>query len=458
MLKLLIKLWLIQKRRNFKWRSFFLALYVYAMLGLVVLMTVIESGINLGGEMDRVEWTLVVPVMAAIIMPVDVFGKLLFKHDTALMDAFLKTRPIDNKSWNRFILVSNFFSFWNLCWALPLGIAGFFVMPHLQALLSATLFLMVSMVNGLTVTALRKAQGWSPKLPLIGAWLVWLFVAWGYALNPMGWEWLVHLTIFIVLCIASLAGIMGYMGSLRSYNEQKTHNGDVSGKSLRSLYALEFRAFLRTKRLRKHALLSLGFILQAYIYAQDYPTSHHELAHCIMIPLSIISLSVFYLQFTFAIEGNFFDGLWTKPVAVCDILYRKYYAAMPLTLAGTLSMLPTCIFFGVPLLLILSSTLFGIGLGNLIMLTYCFNTKRIDLFDGGFINTQGSKFSASAFAVAMCTMLLPLVPLYFLEADTIYVIYSVCGIVGLMGHRNAIRWMARRYESRRYAHFERYRE
>ena len=66
MLKLLIKLWLIQKRRNFKWRSFFLALYVYAMLGLVVLMTVIESGINLGGEMDRVEWTLVVPVMAAI--------------------------------------------------------------------------------------------------------------------------------------------------------------------------------------------------------------------------------------------------------------------------------------------------------------------------------------------------------------------------------------------------------
>ena len=177
-----------------------------------------------------------------------------------------------------------------------------------------------------------------------------------------------------------------------------------------------------------------------------------------MIPLSIISLSVFYLQFTFAIEGNFFDGLWTKPVAVCDILYRKYYAAMPLTLAGTLSMLPTCIFFGVPLLLILSSTLFGIGLGNLIMLTYCFNTKRIDLFDGGFINTQGSKFSASAFAVAMCTMLLPLVPLYFLEADTIYVIYSVCGIVGLMGHRNAIRWMARRYESRRYAHFERYRE
>lgn len=68
MLKLLIKLWLIQKRRNFKWRSFFLALYVYAMLGLVVLMTVIEPGINLGGEMDRVEWTLVVPVMAAIIM------------------------------------------------------------------------------------------------------------------------------------------------------------------------------------------------------------------------------------------------------------------------------------------------------------------------------------------------------------------------------------------------------
>lgn len=181
--------------------------------------------------MDRVEWTLVVPVMAAIIMPVDVFGKLLFKHDTALMDAFLKTRPIDNKSWNRFILVSNFFSFWNLCWALPLGIAGFFVMPHLQALLSATLFLMVSMVNGLTVTALRKAQGWSPKLPLIGAWLVWLFVAWGYALNPMGWVWLVHLTIFIVLCIASLTGLMGYMGALRSYNEQKTHNGDVSGKN-----------------------------------------------------------------------------------------------------------------------------------------------------------------------------------------------------------------------------------
>lgn len=457
MLKLLIRLWLIRKRRNFRWRAFFMALYVYVVGALLGVATFLDSGLTVGELQTCVPWQKVVPVVAALILPVDVLVKLFFKRDTALPDAYIHTRPIASAAWNRFILFSNVLDFWNLNWALPAAVAVFLVLPPVQALLCGFVFLGVSLVNGLVVTTLRKADGWSFKLPVVLAFPLWFVLVLVWSFNPLVLPWHVHLSLFVALCVLALCLVMAYLGKLKSYNELRRRVGNVGGASVRSLYAMEFRAFRRSGRLRAQLVLPFLIVLQAYLYLPDYSSSGNPQLLAI-VPLATMSLALIYLQVTFAVEGNFFDGLWTKPVGICRMLLRKYYFAMPLTLAGALCMVPACFLYHVPPFFVLSCVVFCIGACNLLLLAYCFTNKRLSLFESGFMNMRGATFSVSSFALAVCVILFALLPSFFLTEQRVYLFFNVSGLLGLALHRPFIRRMAHRYECHRHEYFERYRE
>lgn len=163
------------------------------------------------------------------------------------------------------------------------------------------------------------------------------------------------------------------------------------------------------------------------------------------------------LQLTFALEGNYFDGLWTRPVSIERLLLHKYYTAAPLAVGSFLLLLPTYFLFNTNLFILVSSMLFSIGFANLVMLTYCFRTKAMDIFASGFMNTQGTDFSASSFAIAFTVMLGPMLLINVLPENVYCILLSALGIVGFAVHRYFIAWIARRYEVNRYKHFERYR-
>ena len=73
------------------------------------------------------------------------------------------------------------------------------------------------------------------------------------------------------------------------------------------------------------------------------------------------------------------------------------------------------------------------------------------------MNTQGTDFSASSFAIAFTVMLGPMLLINVLPENVYCILLSALGIVGFSAHRYAIAWIARRYEANRYKHFERYR-
>ena len=105
----------------------------------------------------------------------------------------------------------------------------------------------------------------------------------------------------------------------------------------------------------------------------------------------------------------------------------------------------------------MGSLLFALGFANVFILTYCFRTKAMDIFASGFMNTQGTDFSASSFAIAFTVMIGPMLMVSFLPPMVYGIVLSVLGLTGIVLHKPAIAWIARRYEANRYRHFERYR-
>lgn len=456
MLKLLIQLQITKKRRNFKWKNFFLAAYFYALIAIVFVSSLASAGDEVWKMLAELKWESIVPVMAAMMLLPDIIMKLIFKSDSAIMDAYIKSRPVNKRTWIRFVAITHLADFWTMAWALPAAIGCFFVMPFGTALASALLLLSVSYSNSLAIVALRTAQGWEWKLAVIVGWIMWSPLAFIHGLNLFGMSWGIHIAYFFALIVIAIYLEFYYLGYLRSYDENKRKQKNVS-KSRRSAFFIEMRPFLRGKRLRMLVIFPILFIAQTFWYASIGYEEPDTINSNLFLPLAIIIMPIVMLQLTFALEGNYFDGLWTRPISVEQLLLRKYYTAAPLALGSFLLLLPTYFLFDTNLFILVSSMLFSIGFANLVMLTYCFRTKAMDIFASGFMNTQGTDFSASSFAIAFTVMIGPMLMVSFLPPVVYGIVLSVLGLTGIVLHKPAIAWIARRYEANRYRHFERYR-
>jgi putative membrane protein len=456
MLKQLIQLQIVKKRRNFKWKNLFLATYFYMLIALIIVSTFAEMDSRIWKTFVQLDWKNIVPIVASMMLLPDILSKLIFKTDSAIMDAYIKSRPISKRTWIYFISITNLFNFWTLAWALPLSIGCFFVMPFGTAFVSALLLLSVSYINSLTVVALRTSQGWEWKWATIVGWLMWWSLTFVHGLNLFGMSWGIHITLFFVLTVIGITTGIYYLQCLNSYDESKRKQETIN-KSHRSAFFIEMRPFLRGKRLRLILIFPVLLVAQAFWSASMGPDDGDASGSNLLLPLAIIAPSVMVLQLTFALEGNYFDGLWTRPVSIAHLLFRKYYTAIPLTIGSFLLLLPTYFLYGTSLFVLVGSLLFALGFANVFILTYCFRTKAMDIFASGFMNTQGTDFSASSFAIAFTVMIGPMLMVSFLPPMVYGIVLSVLGLTGIVLHKPAIAWIARRYEANRYRHFERYR-
>ena len=185
-MKVLLKLWADQKRRDFKWGRFLGEAYFFALFAFVSIIITYavyeETGATGGAE-------VAVPFIAVAIIVPDFLNKLVMKHDETVMDHYLKSKPVSERVWNRFLLVTNLFSFWN--WAMPMLLLPFCVLflPWTLVLPSFLLLLAVSMVGGVARTTLSKAKGWTNKWPVLVAMVIWLIIAMMYGLTAIFMPW-----------------------------------------------------------------------------------------------------------------------------------------------------------------------------------------------------------------------------------------------------------------------------
>ena len=450
MLKLLLRLWADQKRRDFKWGRFFGQLYFF------VLFFIISTAVTVAvhdetGDIENVAG--VVSFIAVSIIVPDFLHKLLMKHDETVMDHYLKSKPIPERSWNRFLLVGNLVNYWN--WAFPLLLLPFCVvfMKWTDALLSFLLLLAVSMVGGVAITAFCRAKGWTNKWPVPVAMVIWLIMATIYSLTALFLPWGVHIVGFFLLCAGAVAVFYDYLCDLRRYDEEKAKANRLflSGRS--SLFSMEYVSVLRSKRLRMAVLiLPLVFVFNCYNMRELGPMAY------MMLMFAVFSPSMMLGQWVFGIEGNYFDGLWTKPVDIRTILVNKYWFYALLNIFPTLLVLPLVWMGDVSPWLLPVTWLFTAGLGNLSLLPTALISSRIELFQSAFFNYQGASLAINMYGFVvlvplavyvLCFWLLPLV--------TALVVLSAAGIAGIALHQLVIGWIARKYEQDRYKNFERYR-
>ena len=452
MLKLLLRLWADQKRRDFKWGRFLGEAYFFVLFMIVSCIVTFafyeESGTTEGMEKA-------IPFIAVGIIIPDFLSKLLLKHDETVMDHYLKSRPIPERSWNRFLLVTNLVNYWN--WSIPLLLLPFCILFLDWAVmpLAFLLLLAVSLVGGVAITAFRRAKGWTNKWPVLVAMIIWYIIAFMYSLTGILLPWGIHVTVFLLLCAGAIAVFYDYLSNLRRYDESQAR-ADRLFLGASSLFSMEYISVLRSKRLRLASLfMPLVFVLNSYTQCAN----GLNVMFYMMLMFAVFSPSMMLGQWVFGIEGNYFDGLWTKPVSIREILGNKIRFYALLNIVPTLLVIPLIWMTDLSPWLLVATWLFTAGFANLTLMPTALISSRIELFQSAFFNYQGASLSVNIYglvviipiaAYCLCTWLL--------SPEVCAIVLSAVGIIGFALHHVAIGWVARSYERRRYTCFERYRQ
>jgi len=459
MLKTLLNLWWIQKRRTFDWKRMGWFLYI---------LLIIASGI-IGGYMqmrkdgnldmhNEVTQKLAIPMVMTFSF-LGILMKLLMKQEAAGMDDYIKSRPILESSWNKFLIIMNLADYWN--WVIPVLLFGIscFMMPIGYAFLTFLLASCVSITDGLMLTCLRKAQGWEYKLPLfVGLLIFYIVAAVFYVVTVVINLETIAIIGMMIITLLFLLVLYKYMCSIKHYNEQKSHTSKVRSLGDISLFSMEYISVFRSKRLRQ-AMIFIPIIFLFQVYTQALTLKSNDGIGAggvsIFVMFAMAFPSMLLGQWVFGVEGNFFHGIMTKPLSIYDLLCKKYYFLMLINLVMIIPYIPGLFlgYWGIDLLV---ATFFFCAIVNIIMMPTCLFSKRIDLFSSAFFNYQGANMAIHLYSFAIFIPM-GIYAAIMLLINNIYIaesIVALLGIIALLLHRIVLKSLANRFMSIRYKRME----
>ena len=164
-------------------------------------------------------------------------------------------------------------------------------------------------------------------------------------------------------------------------------------------------------------------------------------------------------QWGFAIEANFFNGIWSRPIAIENLLAYKYRFGLVCGAVGALLCLPICIWNScISPFDIVAIVLFCCCFGNMFMLIDAYNCVPFDMFGKAFFNYQGnsSTLKVSSLLVSIAFMAIGIGSVSLLSGWKLQLVLSAFGIGGLIAYRPFFRWVVRRFMINRYKYMEKY--
>lgn len=480
MLKLLLRMWIVQKRRDFHWQSVFVALYF---LFLVIMMAVgvwVEAHEQLARYANVHFFDYIMPCIALSLVVPDFMLKLFWHHDVVEMDDSLRTRPMPQCVWSQFIITSQLLS--SLTWMMPtvtIILICLFGVGLLSAVFSLIIVVLLSLFNSMVICSWRRAPGNRYTLPIVFGYLLYLFIFYAGSILAMafliypsieqsissvgtgGLELNVAGLLAVQCCMISilslaLFAIYAYFSRMRNYNENTSTGGQVHNLGKVSLMSMEWVSVLRSKRLRTSVLvIAIIFLLNAYLQQASMVIS--DIGFNTMLLLSISFPSVILGQWVMGVEANYCHGIWSRPWPIETILRNKYYFFVLLNGIMTVLILPSVFLQGMSIFTLLANFVCASGFYVLIMLPTCLFSSRMDLFSSAFFNYQGGNKRLNIYSFVI---LIPLAAYFasyaFLPSWQADIIMAALGIIGFSLHRWFIHWLAGIWLSRRYAIMERW--
>ncbi len=460
MVKVLLRLWWVQKKRTFDWKK--LGILIYFFLCIVMMIGGFLWGVdaNLTKILHDQSLQIAAVPIAMGVIPICLMSMFLMKIEENGMDNAIKSRPISKLTWGQFIVVSSIVDYWTAFPPILMAIVAVLIMPFGYALLTFVLAYMLSVTIALFVTSVRLSND---HLLTIATWV-------GFAC------FLMFLTFVMIVGVSMLTGValafaigvitvlyacslFVFIYNLDGYNEQKKHKTYSSKHSKVGRFTMEWAALWRTKRFKKPIILFLLFFTgEAYLMVNLNETDMNSsvISSCYLFFIFIILYAPLMLgQFMLGIEANFIDGLLTKPYALEDHLLAKYYFFMCLNALSALLLVPGVVFNLWGLDLIIASVVFSFAIDLLLFIT-CLKSRRIDLFSSGFFNYQGANMGFNVYGLMpivgigiYIALLIMLPSIYLAEA-----ILFLLGFLAFVVHKRIIKMIAKRFMERKYARLE----
>ncbi len=461
MLKLLLRLWWLQQRRNFSWKDVFVGGYII-LIYVVVGLSFYYGFTAEGGELfeDGVPDTLGMGLVIGIMIP-DIILKMIMKRDLTVMDDYIKARPLPERVWNRFLLFTNLVSFWN--YVLPV-----FMLPVLIWLLdipqTVVTFLMLwtySIINGVFITCYRKSTSWMFKWPLWLGWIGMFMVQIGYMMF-FSWMplWMLNIGMF-VLAAAIMGGLMVYLYNLKIYNETKHKASRFHTFGRINLLSLQYIGLMRAKRLRTMVLvITVIFFFDAYMMAlMPDENGANGISVLIYMVGAVLMPSVVLSQWTLGIEANYFQGLMTKPVSVKRLLATCYKFYLLVSMAAVVLAIPL-VFICDDITVFTLLGAFGMAaFVNLCNMPTCLFSSRLEIFSSAWFNMQGANAKINFFSIVLLIPIGLLAGVYYLWGEMAWCISSVAlGMLSMALSQLLIGKLAAVFEAHKYQRMEKFME
>lgn len=457
MQKILLELWWIETRRTFNWKKMGIFIYILFIMASFLISFYVGGGSSVMEQMGDLPFERVATMIGLAIVLPDFLLKLMMKQDAAIMDDYLKAKPVTERTWNKFLILSNLLDYWNYMVPLVMALIYFIFMPVGYALLATLMTYMLSVADGLAITCLHKADDWARKLAVWVGLLFYLFILTLYAFCFIGLGAVAHILGMMALSGLAIYVLYRYLCAMRVYNDHQEQASSVRSMGRVSLLSLEYLCLIRAKRLRQSLIFSLVIIVPQIYSLSSTLGGDSGIGHGFMVFFMYFSVafpSIILGQWVFGVEANFFHGLMTKPVSVYRLLLNKYYFYMLINLVAFLLLVPGLLMGKWSLGFLCGAALLAIGT-NLLLLPTCLFSTRLDVFSSAFFNYQGANMSINVYSFV------PLVPMIgfafafaWLPPVVAEWITSLVGIGLIAAHRPIIKRVADMFMARRYERME----
>lgn len=471
----LFRLWMVQKRREFSWRTLLISLYFISLYAIVV--CVFYGAISAQDEPLTIPVESIVAAMlvAVSIVPGDLLIKLIWRRSPVEMDDSLRSRPVPQRTWAMLVLFDTSMGF--LQWMLPLAVAPVvaLLLGPAMGLVSLVMAFFCTMVNALFQNCWRRAPGNQYTFPLLVGYFAWLFalyaltivvfVTLGVAaddpsqpLSPTAVGWAGALATLLFLALNGGVGFVlhRYFCRMKNYNENSGSAAHAHTPGQVSLARMEWTAVRRSKRLRM-TLLFIAPIFLLNTYLQQMPDITSELGLNSMLLFGVSFPSIMLAQYGLGVEANYAHGIWSKPWPVETILLNKFRFHSLICCVMAACCLPAVVWMDMSILTLLAVLLFSVGFFLLLMLPMCLFCSRFDLFASAFFNYQGANKQMNIYSfIIFVPMIIYFVAYHFMPTHYADALLAGLGLIGLALHQPAIKWIGSIWRRRRYSIMERW--
>lgn len=450
---ILLRLWWLHKRRTFNKRDLIVTAYLFSVYVVTIVGFCIAAA-AMGIPVEKLYLPSAVGVALVIVMLIpDIIMKMTMKGDATYMDDYLKSRPIPEKSWARFLLVSNVISFWNYIIPVMLIPLFFWLLSIGEAVACLLMMIIFSYADSLFVACFRRTSDRFLHFSLISGWFIMFFSATELAVVTSFMSATAQCASMLLLALAVNAGLAAFLANEDNYDETKHKAARQHSLGRVTLFNMQFYGILRARRLRNMILLmSIIFIGEAYLTVWMGNTDESLTVYTIF---SVLMPSLVLSQWTFGVEANFFQGLMTKPVTVERLLTNCFYFYIILSAAGTVLLVPMLFVTDAVTPLMLAASLSLAVFINLFNMPTCLFSTRLELFSKTFFNVQGANMKVNFYALALLLPGAVFVGLWLLCGPTVWSVVSiVIGIASLAVHKPVIRRVANAFYKRRYERME----